>query len=381
MDTARRHSHPEDEGAMDTKTCFAMAAAVGLLALQSGCASQAGGNTQLYRTEVYVVGSVSNGTVSVATCWHDGQATALSDGTESALAEGIALAGTDVYVAGGVNQGGLDVATYWKNGVPVALTDGSNEAFAVGITVSGADVYVTGYEDDPQHYGVARAKVWKNGVATVLTDGDGMAQANAVQVDAAGNVEVVGWEYQTHQINSNTFYTTAQAVYWHNGAATTLTGFADGGGAFAICLSGSDVYICGNEFNVGVNPDNGVAMVWKNGAGTALTDGSAGAELTGLGLKGGTVVAAGIENDVQGQAKAMVWNGSVPTNLLPGVLSVVNGLALGPLTGGVFLAGTVQQSSGAEIATLWQNGTQVNLTDGKDHAQAQAIAVVETLNL
>lgn len=340
------------------------------LGVQTGCTGSR--MPPSYDTDVYVAGYEYNDSVPVAKYWKNGKAVSLSDGIHGALAIGITISKGDVYVAGGVNNGSVDVATYWKNGSPVALTDGTRQAFAVGIVVSGADVYVTGYECDPARYNVAVATLWKNGVPTALTDGSGEAQANAVAIDGS-DVHVAGWEYQNHQISPNESLITSHAVYWKNNVKTTLTDIATGGGAQGILISGSDVYVCGNEFAGNL----GVAKVWKNGAATALTDGTSGAELTGLARLGDNLYASGVELSKEYQAVAKVWKNTAPTPLTQDAYlqAEANGVAVAPLGGTIYAVGTLYGPS--IVAAYWQNGQRTNLTDGTHEARARAIAVVQ----
>lgn len=349
------------------------ALASGFAALLLGLGSQlgcTGSGASGFPTDVYVAGDESNGQVLVAKYWKNGAAVPLTNGAHNARAFAIAVSGRDVYVAGGESNERVDVAMYWKNGIPVALTDGTNQAFAVGLAVSGADVYVAGYECDPSRNGMAVAKVWKNGVPTALTDGSGTAQANAVAIDGT-DVHVVGWEYQDNQVGPTSWLFAPQAVYWKNGVKTTLTTVARGGGALGITLSGSDVYVSGNEFANGL----GIAHVWKNGQATALTDGSRGADAAGVAVAGGVVYAPGSENATSGLPVAMLWKNAAPTALASAQYpSFANGVALSPTGTSVYVVGTVY-GPGAAIATYWKDGQRRDLTGGTADAEANAITV------
>jgi hypothetical protein len=59
----------------------------------------------------------------------------LTDGTQDAEVRSIYVSGNNVYVAGYEYNGTERVAKYWKNGQAVALTDGTNGAGATSIFV------------------------------------------------------------------------------------------------------------------------------------------------------------------------------------------------------------------------------------------------------
>ncbi len=106
--------------------------------------------------------------------------------------------------------------------------------------------------------------------------GDGApdaSQADAVDAAIPGvDVYATGWE-------SNG--TTDLAKYWKNGSPTSLTNGSKGhmplgnvespdAVAYALAVSGTDVYVAGYEFN----GTQYVAIIWKNGVPTPLTDGT-----------------------------------------------------------------------------------------------------------
>ena len=133
--------------------------------------------------DVYVAGQEWNGKIAntEAVYWKNGVVTWLTDRNifEGSSATSIAVSGNDVFVAGYKDVNGVDYATCWKNGVATLLTNGTGGSGANSIAVSGSDVYVAGYENI-NGYSVAR--YWKNGVAANLSDGRSRANANAIYV-------------------------------------------------------------------------------------------------------------------------------------------------------------------------------------------------------
>ncbi|NLO71726.1 MAG: hypothetical protein GX102_12455 [Porphyromonadaceae bacterium] len=133
-------------------------------------------------------------------------------------------------------------ATLWINGVAQAL-EKDLRSRATRVFVSGDDVYVVGTIDN-------RAVVWKNGERfQILTDGSFPAYAHSLFV-SDNDVYVAG------EIGGNSPH--HGAYLWKNGDAKKLTDPGNYGGASAVYVSGSDVYVVGNVLNAGI-------MLWING--------------------------------------------------------------------------------------------------------------------
>src|SRR6516162_5733315 len=86
-----------------------------------GCSTNSGSGVTA--PSIYVTGSESNGTISVAKDWKNGTAVALTDGKKNASPSALAISGNDVYAAGYESNGAFMQAKYWKNGTAVAVTD------------------------------------------------------------------------------------------------------------------------------------------------------------------------------------------------------------------------------------------------------------------
>ena len=119
-----------------------LSGSIACLAFLAGCA---GGNNPIMGSpakpaDVYVAGyqTDANGKFS-AVVWKNGTPTKLQDDNQGSEADAIGTSGQNVYVAGTVFNGTHRVATLWKNGSPIALTDGTREAFAWAVFVSGND--------------------------------------------------------------------------------------------------------------------------------------------------------------------------------------------------------------------------------------------------
>jgi hypothetical protein len=210
--------------------------------LRDGSSNTTGYATAVSGNDVYVVGGTDTLSFTAAMLWKNGVAQHLGGINTTS----IALSGADVYVAGNLNKGYFPLV-YWKNGAVTKLPMGGGEA--ADIAVSGSDVYMTvGFGG---HSPYEKWLVWKNGVTTELTDGTRRIFVTSLAVSGT-DVYVTGNEYIG-------IGTTTKALYWKNGIETTL---AEDGAANGMMVSGTDVYIAGG--------DQGDAVYWKNGVATQL---------------------------------------------------------------------------------------------------------------
>ncbi|HPM30215.1 MAG TPA: hypothetical protein PLJ60_07740, partial [Chryseolinea sp.] len=117
---------------------------------------------------VYISGSVYDGTVVIPVYWKNGARHDLPSNYDNTT--DIFVNGNDVYVLGR--------GKYWKNDVAVEVTHGADQVELSQIFVSGADVYLSGFIID----GTSVAVFWKNGVVTLLTDGKQNAYTSSIFV-------------------------------------------------------------------------------------------------------------------------------------------------------------------------------------------------------
>jgi len=249
--------------------------------------------------DVYAAGYENNGDVDIAKIWINGKATALS--TQRSQAKAVYVIGADVYVAGTENYR----AIVWKNGIgsPITANGGAGFAYSIYVvgqnyyaagtdnyvaklwtngssvllpqegtaanfvTVVNGDVYVAGQVNNTGQYAGygGTAVIWKNGLVTKLTVNTSDAAANAVYINGK-DIYAVGLE---EGANGDANYV---AKVWKNGAATKLSSYESSGNA--VLLSGSDLYILGDD-SKGKNPSvKSIVTLWKNGVATTYTDGT-----------------------------------------------------------------------------------------------------------
>jgi hypothetical protein len=337
------------------------------------------GNNNTTFPKSYIVGYQSNGSMNVVKYWKDGVAASLSDGTKNEEALSIFVSGTDVYAAGFSDDapGSLyddptKMPEYWKNGVAVPLNvvyfggavSGTN-GIANSIFVQGGNVYVAGYEEDGSCNDYAAA-IWVNGGApTILSiPYNEDAQANSVFVTESGDVYVAG-ERNVMGANAN------QVTLWLNGAESAVTDGSAQVEANSVFVSGSDVYICGGEFNS--TTLNWAAVYWKNGAINYLTDGSKFAGANSIYVSGNNVYVAGDRSmESSSMPEATYWKNGVATSLTPKGAGSAKSIYVSGSD--VYVCG-INETGIKNVATCWKNGTAFPLTDGSETAFATGIFV------
>ena len=343
-----------------------LSGSIACLVLLIGCG---GGNSLITSTtkpaDVYVAGYQSDASGKhTAIYWKNGIATTLPDNNQGSQAYAIAVSGQNVYVVGTVSNGTHSVATIWKNGSPVALTDGTINAYAGGVFVAGSDVYVAGYDGRGAEY-------WKNGVPVVLTDGSEQAASNAIFVSGS-DVYAAGYEYQNTQISPTSSIVAPVATYWKNGTPVALANSSQPSVVWALFVSGSDVYASG--YYQKDSSSAPTAAYWKNGALIPLTE----ATNTGarsIFVSGPDVYSVGDGNSVP--QIAYYWKNATETPV-SGAASA-SGVYFNQIVvsgGDVYIVGGEQGTNGIPVAAYWKNGTAIPLADGTTNAFGNGIAIV-----
>jgi hypothetical protein len=261
---------------------------------------------------VYMAGTVNN----AAVFWKNGQGTELAASSSAAC---IGVTGTDVFIGG---QSNLE-PVYWKNGQLISLSQGS--ATVNGIALSGSDVYFVG-----------------------------QATGNLFIDSAGGSL-----------VNTNT------AVYWKNGILNNLELNSRGSAAEGISFEGSDTYVVGHVFS-----DSDTAVQWKNGVRNNYTSDNGQTEIAyAVGVSGTDVYAAGVYNNIpvywkNGVMSTLNLNGSpVPNSGFASAIAIVGT--------DVYIAGATTPPASNYQATYWKNAVSTNLSNNtSDVSNANGIAVV-----
>lgn len=215
------------------------------------------------------------------------------------------------------------------------------------------DVYVAGWErEDPM--------LWKNGEPTKLPQKDEGSVATAVFV-SGNDVYVAGLESVYYGAQDQENPTRYVGAFWKNGVIsrfTDLAGKADGIEVNGLFVSGSDVYVVGQD-KFGEEP---TAMLWKNGMAEPLSDGSKFARAYSVFVSGNDVYVAGDHDGVA------LWKNKILSKYTNDSYSEAHS---------VFVSGNDVYVAGrdSKTATLWKNGVAEKLTDGSNTAYAISVFV------
>jgi hypothetical protein len=264
--------------------------------------------------------------------------------------------GFNVYMAGTVNN----AAVFWKNGQSTELA-ASSSAACIGVT--GTDVFIGGQSNQEPVY-------WKNGQLNSLSQGS--ATVNGIDLSGS-DVYFVGQATGSHLIDSagGSLVNANSAVYWKNGILNNLEPNSRGSAAEGISFDGSDMLVVGHVFS-----DSDTAVQWKNGVRTNYTSDNGQTEIAyAVAVSGTDVYAAGVYNNIpvywkNGIKSTLNVNGSPAPN--SGVAS-----AIAIVGTDVYIAGATASSNSGLQATYWKNGVSTNLSNNtSDGSFANGIAVV-----
>ena len=278
---------------------------------------------------------------------------------------------TDVYVAGSADlktdTGFNHVAVIWKNGIPVNLTDGMQDAEANAAIVSGTTLYVVGYENN----GTADvARVWtcdtakpfvfKSFTATAMTDGTSDARAEHLLVSGT-NLYVSGNEAKDGVDVAKIWRHDVAAPFADQSfASAALTAGVYGAAAYAMTADDRTLYVAGYAGD----DTNDLATLWTYDVTKAFAQDA----FVGMSIYPGTDAYA---NDVKVSNGTLWIAGSTYPTVNPVAMvwsQDLNGLALGT----PFLATALNfGTSGSEAFAVTESAGTVYIAGYEANATAR----------
>ena len=234
------------------------------------------------------------------------------------------------------------------------------------LIIDSADIYIsgTGYSTIANH---EVAQYWKNGVPVILSDST-MNETTCGIFVSGSDVYLAGNQFTG---------TSARAKYWKNGNPVIISD--SGGQALGMTVSGSDVYVAGEINGSFSNPFPSIAAYWKNGSEVKLTNGNFSAYANCIAVSGNDIYVGGVEVSNQSGSNinvAKIWKNGTVTILSDGT-TVANVNSIMVSGNDVYAAGFVQDPvTGIYVAKYWKNGVAVNVSDGTKTAYAVSIYVV-----
>jgi hypothetical protein len=217
------------------------------------------------------------------------------------------------------------------------------------------NVYIAGTQDD-SITGNDKSGVWKNGTFTANTITNTNRNHYAYAIAVSGNdVYTTGYE------NTPTVW---KCHVWKNGQLqySLGDGYSYGNG---IAVSGTDVFVAGFAYEQ--SPLTRYAMLWKNSNGPVniLASGANGYIATAIAVSGNDVYVGGEEND-----NGRVWKNGVPLTLNNAAGCYITGVA----ADGADVYAVGYTPSPVRIRS-WKNGNSIDIaTAGTTFANAIAIS-------
>jgi hypothetical protein len=205
---------------------------------------------------------------------------------------------------------------------------------------------------------VNQGVVWKNGeVYQTITESNSVLNSICM---SGSDIYVCG---QIVDAEYNSF-----AKIWKNGQ---LLHSLDGPNAYSIVVSGSDVYAAGDaNFNVG-DYDIQRAAFWKNGVAQTieLSEPDKYSRAHAVCVSGSDVYVTGYESDENWNNVIALWKNGVHQTITPTeVDSEARSVAVSG--GNVYVVGKERNSSWINFATLWINGEAQKLRETESIATA-----------
>ncbi len=259
------------------------------------------------------------------------------------------------------------VGGYWKAGKWMTLPRVNEQsfAFASAIFISGADVFVGATVIDRAQTSRRSISYLRNDTWNTVATPDVGSDLNISSLFVSGS--------DTHIVGSYLKSSTRVAGYWKNSNIVSLPiiNSARASSAIKVIVSGSDVYISGNQYDNSKVPIS-VAGYWKNNQWTSLTsnyrdrDSLANCTAGAIAISGADIFVPG--NCYTGNVNVGLtyylgfWKNGVWTELKS--LDSQKGGALNYITfdnSDIYVGGFLYDSNRVKKAGYWKNGTWIAL--------------------
>ncbi len=167
---------------------------------------------------------------------------------------------------------------------------------------------------------------------------------------------------------------TSYAKIWKNGIASELTAGISISNANDVCVYGNDVYVAGNEYS---NEDQHyVPKIWKNGVATNYSNalGNTDGTLYSVTANNSGVFACGYERNTAGIWVATYWDNGLPVPLTNGIENAyAKDIAIN--NSNIYVVGRAS-IDGHTKACLWKDGVLTELANGDYYSTSESVCVV-----
>ena len=254
---------------------------------------------------------------------------------------------------------------------------GKSAVCEVTVREKAQTVYAAGYSD-----ALMISYWWKNGQINALGTTSQNTRTHAIHVADSGDV-YIGGEYTDDSLEGY-----LAAVLWKNGTPTLLTDMKrpTDAAVYAIDTEGADVWAAGffRHPKSEAGPfQRDIATLWKNGKEIRLTDGSNYAKAWDVHVAAGKVYAVGEATNADGFAVATMWvngntsddwSGATATNLSDGT-NHAYAEAMCVDGADVYVAGNSYRGSDQKrYAAYWKNGAMSYLSDLESYAVSVCVS-------
>lgn len=329
-------------------------------------------------TAVTITGTNFKTTATDNTVKFNGTAATVTSATATSLVVTAPAAGTTGVVSVGTSDGTANGPTFTYI-VPTpptisAISPVSGPAGTV-VTITGTNFKTTLTDNTVQFNGIAATV--QTATATTLTVLAPATGTTGPVTVSTSEGKATGPNF-TYTIVTTDIYVVGQSLagpaYWKNGTLVAMP--SDCLTAYAMYVSGTDIYVCGVSTSF-------TPAYWKNGVivNLPITAGYNQGSARSIVVSGSDVYVAGSDQVNGSRSLPKLWkNGAiVPVSLSTGNISnglpVVLGILYAVAVSGtdVYLAGSQSPFSGNQVVTYWKNGVPIPLSDGTTVGEATGL--------